>query len=168
MPDEPYFRHYETQKMLLDILFIYCKINQDIGYRQGMHELLAPILWAVQKDALAPLDLMEITSADDNRKLMMDVLNASFIEHDSFTLFTLIMRTAKSFYELGEPEKTHSTQHGSSPIVERSKKIHEVLLAQLDPELASHLTQIEILPQIFLMYVYSDMLISPWLADESD
>jgi TBC1 domain family protein 5 len=151
MPDEPYFRNYETQKMLLDILFIYCKINQDIGYRQGMHELLAPVLWVVQKDALTPLDLMESMSADDSRKPMMNMLNASFVEHDSFTLFSLMMRTAKSFYELSEPKKIHDDQQGSFPIVERSKRIHEVLLAQLDPELASHLTQIEILPQIFLM-----------------
>lgn len=157
MPDEPYFRLPETQKMLLDILFIYCKINQDIGYRQGMHELVAPILWVMQKDALAPLTSEEIMLEDDDERLMIDTLNPKFIEHDAFTLFSLIMRTAKSFYELGEAERgpsrifTSSAQYGSSPIIQRSKQIHEVLLAQLDPELASHLTQIEILPQIFLM-----------------
>ncbi|OBT87827.1 hypothetical protein VE02_02136 [Pseudogymnoascus sp. 03VT05] len=157
MPDEPYFRHPETQKTLLQILFIYCKINQDIGYRQGMHELAAPILLAMQRDALAPMALEGSGLSDDGDRLMFTTLDASFIEHDSFTLFNLIMRTAKSFYELGEPDKrlnagsTSSSQYGSSPIVQRSKQIHEVLLAQVDPELASHLTQIEILPQIFII-----------------
>ncbi|KFY10111.1 hypothetical protein V492_05186 [Pseudogymnoascus sp. VKM F-4246] len=156
MPDEPYFRLPETQKTLLQILFIYCKINQDIGYRQGMHELAAPILLAVQRDSLAPV-VSEGPVSDDGDRLMLNTLDASFIEHDSFTLFNLIMRTAKSFYELGEPDKklnagsTTSSQYGSSPIVQRSKQIHEVLLAQVDPELASHLTQIEILPQIFII-----------------
>ncbi|ELR06421.1 hypothetical protein VC83_05321 [Pseudogymnoascus destructans] len=157
MPDEPYFRLPETQKTLLQILFIYCKINQDIGYRQGMHELAAPILLAIQRDALAPMTPEESVLSDDGDRLMFNTLDASFIEHDSFTLFNLIMRTAKPFYELGEPDKrlnagsTSSSQYGSSPIVQRSKQIHEVLLAQVDPELASHLTRIEILPQIFII-----------------
>ncbi|OBT53667.1 hypothetical protein VE04_04642 [Pseudogymnoascus sp. 24MN13] len=157
MPDEPYFRLPETQKTLLHILFIYCKINQDIGYRQGMHELAAPILLAMQRDALAPIAPEGSVLSDDGDRLMFTTLDASFIEHDSFTLFNLIMRTAKSFYELGEPDKrlnagsTSSSQYGSSPIVQRSKQIHEVLLAQVDPELALHLTQIEILPQIFII-----------------
>lgn len=157
MPEEPYFRLPETQKTLLQILFIYCKINQDIGYRQGMHELAAPILLAVERDALEPKAPDGPKPSDDGDRLMSNMLDASFIEHDSFTLFNLIMRTAKSFYELGEPDKrlnagpTSSAQYGSSPIVQRSKQVHEVLLAQVDPELASHLTQIDILPQIFLM-----------------
>lgn len=36
MPEEPYFRRPDTQQKLLDILFIFCKLNPDIGYRQGM------------------------------------------------------------------------------------------------------------------------------------
>jgi TBC1 domain family protein 5 len=157
MPDEPYFRLPETQKTLLHILFIYCKINQDIGYRQGMHELAAPILWVVQQDALASITSENAMLTDGGDRLMSDTLNTSFIEHDSFTLFSLVMRTAKSFYELGEPEKrlnatsTSRALYEASPIVHRSKQIHEDLLAQVDPELASHLTQIEILPQIFVM-----------------
>ena len=38
--------------MLLDILFVFCKLNPDISYRQGMHELLAPVLWVVERDAI--------------------------------------------------------------------------------------------------------------------
>jgi len=90
---------------------------------------------------------------------MKQILDRTYIEHDAFTLLSLIMRSAKSFYELGEPDRRSSSpstgsgtpQHGASPIVERSKRIHEVYLAQLDPELAKHLTDIKVLPQIFLM-----------------
>lgn len=150
MPEEPYFRQPEVQKMLADILFVYCKEDKDIGYRQGMHELLATVLWVVQEDALSSLDSVDDPSLDDNQRLMMKVLNGRFIEHDSFTLFNLIMQNAKSFYEVGGSGRGDAA-HGYSPIIERSKQIHEVLLAQLDPELSLHLTQIEILPQIFLM-----------------
>lgn len=149
MPDEPYFRQESTRILMTDILFVYCKINEDIGYRQGMHEILAPVLWVIENDAIAK------SKGEDSEDLMDEILSSEYIEHDSFTLFSLIMRTAKSFYELGEPEKQPSLSSPSpqiaSPIEQRSKRIHEVLLARLDPELATHLTQIEILPQIFLI-----------------
>ena len=39
---------------MTDILFIFAKLTPEVGYRQGMHELLAPILWTVDYDSLAP------------------------------------------------------------------------------------------------------------------
>jgi TBC1 domain family protein 5 len=38
-----------------------------------------------------------------------------------------------------------------SAIVSRSERIHEDLLARVDPELANWLKEIEVLPQVFLM-----------------
>ena len=158
MPDEPYFRKPETQRILLDILFIFCKINQDVGYRQGMHEVLAPILWVIEEDALDETN-EDTQNSSDQDSVMRQMLDSTYIEHDAFTLLSLVMRSAKSFYELGEPDRKSSTtsggsnmpQHGESPIVERSKRVHEVYLARLDPGLAEHFTNIEVLPQIFLM-----------------
>lgn len=159
MPEEPYFRQPNTQRIMLDVLFVFCKINQDVGYRQGMHELLAPILWVVEQDALDPRHSSDLRSGSVADLLIEQTLDLAYIEHDAFTLLSLIMRTAKSFYELGEPDQSSNTlstrsgtpQQVASPIVERSKRIHEVYLARLDSELAKHLTDIEVLPQIFLM-----------------
>lgn len=156
MPEEQYFRDASTQRIMLDILFIYCKLNPDVGYRQGMHEVLAPILWVLSEDGIA---LDGECHVDD--VVMFETLDASYIEHDAFTLFALLMQPAKSFYELGEPDAKPDitstalgqTQMSISPIVDRSKRIHEEYLARLDPELALHLTAIEVLPQIFLMLV---------------
>jgi TBC1 domain family protein 5 len=157
MPEEEYFRQPETQRILLDLLFVFCKINQDIGYRQGMHEILAPILWVVEQDAIEQSSFEESSKAQGD-EMLKEMLNPEYIEHDAFTLLSLTMRSAKSFYELGEPERKTEVsgspgapQQGASPIVERSKRIHEFYLARLDPELARHLTKIEILPQIFIM-----------------
>jgi TBC1 domain family protein 5 len=156
MPEEQYFRQAKTQQMLLDILFIFCKMNQDVSYRQGMHELLAPILWVVENDAVKIANTESVQVGVEQQ--IWETLNADFIEHDAFTIFSLLMQSAKSFYELGELERRASTtpglssnRNGTSPIVERSKRIHETYLASLDPELADHLTVIEVLPQIFLM-----------------
>ncbi|MCJ1387688.1 hypothetical protein MMC18_000531 [Xylographa bjoerkii] len=145
MPENLYFREPTTQTILLDILFIFCKLNADTGYRQGMHEVLAPILWVVSRDAIDPSTLTEQdlnTSESDDP--VRQALDYSFIEHDAFTLFCIIMQTVKSFYEMGSTTS-------SSPIVERSKRIHEDFLRRVDPELTKHLTAIEILPQIFVI-----------------
>lgn len=153
MPEEPFFRKPDTQQKLLDILFIFTKLNQDVGYRQGMHELLAPFLMVLETDAV---DKRSSTRGDP---LMLDMLELRFIEHDAFTLFSILMRSAKSSYGLEEPEKKPQSPSRTgamsprqdSPIVERSKQIHEVYLKQLDAELAQHLIDVEVLPQIFLI-----------------
>lgn len=150
MPENLYFREPNTQKMLLDILFIYCKLNRDIGYRQGMHEVLAPILWVVSRDAIDSQSLGPDHADLDG--LTLASLDNRYVEHDAFTLFAAIMQTVKTFYEMGSNnEPATAGLLNNSPIVERSKRIHENYLHHADPELAEHLTAIEILPQIFLI-----------------
>lgn len=154
MPENLYFREPETQAMLLDVLFIYCKLNADVGYRQGMHEILAPIIWVVSRDAVQMDDDEDGSEVvGDSDQLTLSMLSKRFIEHDSFTLFGILMQTAKSFYEtsLAVPSASGSQSAGSSTIVERTRVIHEEHLQRVDPELAKHLTDIEILPQIFVM-----------------
>jgi len=51
-PDNDYFRSEKVQEQMGDILFIYCKINHDVSYRQGMHELVAHMLWVVSSESL--------------------------------------------------------------------------------------------------------------------
>lgn len=159
MPDNFYFREPRTQTLLLDILFIFCKLNQDVGYRQGMHELLAPVLWVVERDALERVTSDE-SNLDANNDGLVDItLDSRFIEHDTFTIFSVIMRSAKCFYELGGPVSEATAAHSGgktipqnrSAIVLRSQRIHEDLLAMVDPELANWLKEIEVLPQVFLM-----------------
>jgi TBC1 domain family protein 5 len=147
MQDNFFFREPSTQKKLLDILFIYSKLNPDTGYRQGMHELLAPILWVVDCDAVDPQSLHQGARGEEmeNEEMMLDILDAAFVEHDAFNLFCAVMQTTKAFYEVGDSK--------TSPLVGRSRRIHEELLATVDPELEHHLGSIEILPQIYLMYV---------------
>ncbi|KAI9833052.1 MAG: hypothetical protein M1819_003885 [Sarea resinae] len=158
VPENSYFRQPSTQTMLLDILFVFCKLNQDLGYRQGMHEILAPVLWAVETDAINPEDFEKARVGGQNDKLMLQTLDPGFVEHDAFTLFTLIMRSAKAFYEAGEQAESYRPVRGSKdsiseepPIVQRSKRIHEQYLAEADPELAHRLTEIGVLPQVFVI-----------------
>lgn len=146
MPDEPFYHKESTQTLILDILFIWCKLNPDAGgYRQGMHELLAPLLYVVEEDSI------DRKTADEamGDSMMVEMLDSYFIEHDAFALFAKLMERAKSFYEIGSDAEPVPGEQ--STIVEKSKLIHEVALMRIDPELANHLRATEILPQIFLM-----------------
>lgn len=152
MPENLYFREPTTMSTLLDILFIFCKLNADIGYRQGMHEVLAPILWVISRDAIDPSSINKEERPGLDSDLVREALDYTYTEHDAFTIFCIIMQTVKSFYEMGNNNPQPTTGVPSySPIVERSKRIHEVYLRDVDPELTEHLTDIDILPQIFVM-----------------
>lgn len=148
LQENHFFSEPITKARMLDILFIYAKLNPDLGYRQGMHELLAPVLWVVALDAVDKGSLGELEHSDDN-KMLLEVLESDYIEHDAFSLFCAIMRTAKQFYEHNDSNNSEKSP-GTSSIVARSEWMHQVVLRRVDAELADHLQAIEILPQIFL------------------
>ncbi|KAK6006197.1 hypothetical protein QM012_006607 [Aureobasidium pullulans] len=142
--------------MLLDVLFVFCKLNPDVGYRQGMHELLAPILWVVEKDAVSSKATDDSSSED---KMLCHVFDSDFVEHDTFTLFGIVMQGAKSFYEqaahaapsklTASPTKPAATLE--NPILTRIHRIFDEFLPHVDPTLAQHLQEIDLIPQVFLM-----------------
>lgn len=153
MPENSYFREPGTQATLLDVLFIFCKLNRDIGYRQGMHEVLAPMLWVISRDAIDPQSFANASRKEAGSDgLVLACFDPKYVEHDAFTLFGIIMQTVKTFYETGNHNPPAAPGPlSNSPIVERSKRIHEEYLLKVDPELTEHLTAIEVLPQIFLI-----------------
>nr|POF15228.1 tbc1 domain family member 5 [Quercus suber] len=142
LPEILYFRQADTQKLMTDILFVFCKLNPDISYRQGMHELLAPILWVVEKDAI---ELGQSSKAMGEEAMITNLLSAEYVEHDAFALFGQVMHSAKNFYE----QTTHSGKE--NPIVRRSQHVFETLLPEVDKALAQHMQDIEIMPQVFII-----------------
>ncbi|KAH8423277.1 GTPase-activating protein GYP6 [Aspergillus melleus] len=144
-----FFREPATKEKMIDILFIYSKLNPDLGYRQGMHELLAPILWVVDKDAVGTKSLEGTGSTGEDDDFLVQLLSLEYVEHDSFTLFCSVMQSTRSYYE----HNRHRSANGQMdvvPIVNQCHHIHNELLMTTDLELADHLQALEILPQIFL------------------
>ncbi|KAJ5232253.1 hypothetical protein N7468_005209 [Penicillium chermesinum] len=144
-----FFQDPATKAKLTDILFVYSKLNPDVGYRQGMHELLAPILWVVDRDSVEKPSERLNDANNEEDGLILDLLDSKFVEHDSFTLFLSVMQTARIYYEHGET-KTTNGQVDVIPIVSRCEYLHKEALMIIDPELAEHLEAVEVLPQIFL------------------
>ncbi|KAK4987014.1 hypothetical protein LTR66_007711 [Elasticomyces elasticus] len=156
MPENLYFRQPATQAMLLDVLFVFSKLNPDVSYRQGMHEVLAPILWVVERDAVNQYTQRASMGED---LVLRDMFDPQYIEHDTFALFSVIMQNAKTFYEQAAhvaPTSINTT--GSrvappieNPMVARSHRIFDELLPLVDPDLTAHMKEIDIVPQVFLM-----------------
>ncbi|CCX05013.1 Similar to TBC1 domain family member 5; acc. no. Q92609 [Pyronema omphalodes CBS 100304] len=184
MPENTFFREPSVQEDLTEILFVYCKLNRDVSYRQGFHEIAAVVYWVVVCDALADntsgpgdspyagegragpyVTTIAITNGDTDDTLMngtqegyesfedpedtvmKEVLDKRYINHDAFSLFQSIMRNAKAWYEVSED----GGKGGVGTIVKKSQYVHETLLVAVDPELAAHLTELDVLPQVFLI-----------------
>jgi TBC1 domain family protein 5 len=63
-----------------------------------MHELLAVCYWAIDRDSILT----------DNDGLESPTLDRRYVEHDAYSLFSEIMKSAKSFYEWRAEEGTVS------------------------------------------------------------
>lgn len=135
--------------MLIDILFTWSKLNPNISYRQGMHEIAAPVLWVVERDAVDSSTLPVTLTAED--ELSSDIFASTFIEHDTFALFNVIMTELKSAYEHTSEGKGQEPSRSS--IGARCTRIMEDYLSRVDPALADHLLNIEVVPQVFLLLV---------------
>ncbi|RCI17246.1 hypothetical protein L249_2143 [Ophiocordyceps polyrhachis-furcata BCC 54312] len=154
LPDEANYHQDHVQALIINILFVYCKVNPSRGgYRQGMHELLAPIVHVVELDAVD-----RVAAEADGSSLdasMLVVIDSSYIEHDAYMLFSRLMEHALVFYELRDVSTPSKSCDGApeqrSTIVDKSRFIHEVCLRSVDDELATHLVDMEVLPQIFLI-----------------
>ncbi|RCH98076.1 hypothetical protein CU098_008334 [Rhizopus stolonifer] len=151
----------QVQQRLTDILFIYCKLNHDVSYRQGMHELLAPFYWVLAEESLEATKL-EDDPVDPATKLMAQVLDSAYVEHDAYILFNKLMKHGKSWYEFNEqPNTSLNTKKDVSQttipkpnsrlnsVVTLCHRIHHQYLRTVDPYLYRHLENFGIEPQLY-------------------
>ncbi|WWD22360.1 hypothetical protein CI109_106851 [Kwoniella shandongensis] len=138
-PDIRYFELPSVRRCLTTSLFVFAVLNPDVGYRQGMHELLACCFWVVDRDSLdnnsrgspaKKTDLMD--------EAMRVTLDRRFVEHDAFELFAAIMKGGKAFYEWRAeeaPVRTRTPSAPQAPIIVRCNNLHTSLVRRIDPQL---------------------------------
>ncbi|KAH9484312.1 TBC1 domain family member 5 [Psilocybe cubensis] len=164
-PDIPFFREVDVQGELTNILFLYSVMNPSIGYRQGMHELLAPLYYAVHFDGIVDDEIQ-----DRNYKDLMDLCSAHYIAADSWALFNSVMKGVSQWYEWREPNDSEGSarnpltpfpnhviipngQNGIrpyvAPIVQACNHIQSTLLQACDPVLWQSMQKAGIEPQIY-------------------
>ncbi|CAH2991837.1 unnamed protein product [Chilo suppressalis] len=147
-PDELYFRDKDVQDTLVRVLFFWARSHPHIGYRQGMHEIVAPILFELFQDRrFAPKDLGNTLEC---------VLDDDFLEHDSYMLFNAVMKGLERFYTTGEVVPTPSgrlptskSAHNPNEVIRYLDQVREEYLIPLDHEVASHLAACNITMELF-------------------
>ncbi|KAG0705875.1 rab-GTPase-TBC domain-containing protein [Suillus ampliporus] len=151
-PDIGYFRDEDVQQQLTNILFLYAVMHPDIEYRQGMHELLAPVYYAVDYDSTA-----DDTTSSSDESVFREICSRAWIAADSWALFCAIMDDISGWYEWREPSpvETSSTRGQVnfkpyvSPIITACNHIQSNLLKSVDPILHGALQSSGIEPQIY-------------------
>ncbi|EFC47553.1 rabGTPase-activating protein, partial [Naegleria gruberi] len=101
-PEYPFFRTEEIQNYLKRMLFIWSKENDDISYRQGMHELLSPILLVVYRDAQDISKYEYMMTEEEDQKLKL-ILNLKIDAYD-LPIFKISNRIQYLLLEKKDPE----------------------------------------------------------------
>ncbi|XP_024155271.1 TBC1 domain family member 5 isoform X2 [Oryzias melastigma] len=159
-PEIRYFQDDDVRTKLTDILFCYARENEQLLYKQGMHELLAPIVFVLHCDHQTFQHASETASPSEEMKCL---LNPMYLEHDAYAMFSHLMETAEPWFSSFEREvrKGKEEMLSSIPfarpqdagpsvaIVTKVNRIQDQLVKKHDTELHMHLNRLEIAPQIY-------------------
>ncbi|XP_064644314.1 TBC1 domain family member 5-like isoform X2 [Lineus longissimus] len=166
-PKLEFFSSDFVRTVMVDSLFIYAKINPDLSYRQGMHELLAPLIFVLHCDHQAFLHACELDTVDmietAERDVVQELLDTTYLEHDAYSMFCQVMETSEPWYqsrEITPPTKAEAIlvaqpftrpqdMQPSNVIVNKLTRIQDYILKKHDLELHMHLERLDIAPQIY-------------------
>jgi TBC1 domain family protein 5 len=73
-PEHEFFQQQSVKDIMLRILFIYARQNPQLSYKQGMHELLAPLLYILDRESFK---FPEESKKDENEASASDSLDSS-------------------------------------------------------------------------------------------
>ncbi|XP_053087408.1 TBC1 domain family member 5 isoform X2 [Pangasianodon hypophthalmus] len=159
-PEMRFFQEDDVRTKLTDILFCYARENEQLLYKQGMHELLAPIVFVLHSDHQAFQHASETGSPSEDMKVVLD---PKFHEHDAYAMFSQLMETAEPWFSSFEREVRKGKEEmltsipfarpqdagPSVAIVTKVNRIQDQLVKKHDIELHMHLNRLEIAPQIY-------------------
>lgn len=101
------FTEQSTKETLINVLFIYCKNNTDLGYNQGMNEIVALLYRVLYQKAK-----IHNNSISDDITFLYDLLytkNSTFFEADLYTIFSTVMKKGlHSFFSYSHQKYSHS------------------------------------------------------------
>ncbi|XP_049301538.1 TBC1 domain family member 5 [Anopheles funestus] len=165
-PGVDFFRKPTIQELMTNILFCYARQYPAMCYRQGMHEILAPLIFVIHSDQQALAHIQEL-HPDIDRNLLT-ILDPQYLEEDSYALFSEIMSKIESFYRITDvvptatgyfPAQTPGSPMSSSPagtkrkpeveVVEQLNYIKDKILIKEDLHLHNHLLKLDIPLAIF-------------------
>lgn len=163
-PDMEFFRQADMQGILENVLFNYASENPHLSYKQGMHELLATLLYVLHTDSQNCLINYQGGYANETIATLLDFKH---LEHDVFHLFCALMKSIETWYQndeilmvsengstmsalsAGRLDNRSARQQACSVLGMKLKMISENIVKNYDLELFNHLEALQIAPQIY-------------------
>ncbi|KAL1086068.1 hypothetical protein V6Z11_D08G092500 [Gossypium hirsutum] len=175
-----YFQTPGCQGMLRRILLLWCLRHPEYGYRQGMHELLAPLLYVLHVDVERLSEVRklhehhfidkfdglsfeenDVTYNFDFKKFldsMEDEIGSqgnskkarSLDELDPEIQTIVLLSDAYGAEDFFSPIPAAESQSGLPPVIEASAALYH-LLSIVDSSLHSHLVELGVEPQYFAL-----------------
>ncbi|PRP72793.1 TBC1 domain family member 5-like [Planoprotostelium fungivorum] len=147
-PEKPFFQRNDIRQMMLRILFIHARQNPQLSYKQGMNELLAPIIYIVDREAVQP----NTPDAQEGEPLTV-LLSSQYIEHDASALFTHLMNLVKPWFAADANQKRREREaREQKPFSEQTfDDDTNVILREKDPDLYRKLVELKIEPQLYML-----------------
>ncbi|EGZ16004.1 hypothetical protein PHYSODRAFT_316113 [Phytophthora sojae] len=170
--NEGFFQNEIYLSTLRHVLFVWCRLHPDVAYRQGMHDVVAVVLYAFLQDQEE-----QETEVIEEKKLRQHA------EADTFLVFEAVMLFLKPFYEIVKTRPEAPTgsaardgsrlfdnftlkendagnaayglqtrDGGKQPALHRlCHHVQYELLQQKDPQLYYHLQNLEIVPETYCL-----------------
>ncbi|KAK3865498.1 hypothetical protein Pcinc_028894 [Petrolisthes cinctipes] len=160
-PEVEFFQSQRIRDLMVTVLFCHARQHPSLGYRQGMHEVLAPLIFVLHCDHQAHKHALEM---DTTPNVLQEMMDEAYLEHDAFSLFEGVMKGLEPWYIVSENSNQpnpRSTMINAQPfarpqdvgptnlLVQKLTSIHDCLLQRHDPPLYTHLARLEIPPQIY-------------------
>eukprot|EP00727_Mastigamoeba_balamuthi_P004307 m51a1_g13874 hypothetical protein (677) ;mRNA; r:634970-638424 len=168
-PEYEFFQQPRHQEALKRVLFVYAMEHQELRYRQGMNEVLAPLYFLIHAECSAGAEALAAAGASaPDRAIVAALLDPSYVEHDSWATFSAVMLHIGELYAgcsqscprialARSPQRNGCTmpppgQQGQlTPVVKRCWRIQGVLLKQKDPQLGEYLEALDVQPQLYAL-----------------
>ncbi|CAF1125764.1 unnamed protein product [Rotaria sordida] len=94
-PDISFFRNPRMIDLQLRILFTHSRhLRKTTPYRQGMHEILGIVVYAIH------LESLKVNEYQESNELMKKLYDLQYLEHDAYAIFEKIIAHLRQFYSL--------------------------------------------------------------------
>eukprot|EP00668_Euglena_longa_P029792 GGOE01037164.1.p1 GENE.GGOE01037164.1~~GGOE01037164.1.p1 ORF type:complete len:557 (-),score=178.10 GGOE01037164.1:214-1863(-) len=152
---DAFFALPQVQVAMRAVLMTWAAANADVGYKQGMHELVAVLLMLVIRDsrrrALEEEQLPPLREEDRQpearlRRVLNAILDFQEYEADCFALLDLLLNKfrLREWYIQGE----HTSEASAT---DRCLHIQNSLVSKVEPMLAEHLFHLGVQPQVYAL-----------------
>ncbi|XP_014254879.1 TBC1 domain family member 5 [Cimex lectularius] len=151
-----FFKNEFIQETMINVLFCYARENPTMCYRQGMHEILAPIIYVVHCDHMTLLNNQRYSLV---RSDILEIVNPRYLEADSYAIFWRVMDAIKGSYLISNLAPTSTgyfptvdkglVKSDNNQVLSQLTWIKNNLLAPIDWELNRHLDNLEIMFPLF-------------------